>query len=139
VRPLLAASAIVLDTASRVLLIRENYGRHRFGPPGGRVEQGEAPWDAAVRETREETGLEVAARQLIGVYLVESDPPLLNFAFSCSVEAGEPSLPHTGEIAEIGWFDPLELPSPLTNSGPHAIADGAAGRRGVFRTVPKVT
>jgi 8-oxo-dGTP pyrophosphatase MutT (NUDIX family) len=36
----LAAWAIVLDERGRVLLIRENYGRRRYGLPGGAVEPG---------------------------------------------------------------------------------------------------
>lgn len=140
-QPLLAASALVFDPNGRVLLIRENYGNRRYGPPGGLVEDEEAPWDAAVREAREETGLEVAVRELVGVYLVQSVPPLLSFGFRCFIEEGEPAVPETGEIAEVGWFDPRpeNLPVPLTNSGPHAIADAIAGRTGSFRSVPKLT
>lgn len=135
----LAASALVFDDDGRVLLIKENYGRRRYGPPGGRVEDGETPWEAVVREVREEVCAEAIVKHLVGLYLVQSEPPLLNFAFRCAIEAGEPSLPGTGEIADFGWFDPSQLPEPLTNSGPHAIADAVAGRVGVFRKVPKLT
>jgi 8-oxo-dGTP pyrophosphatase MutT (NUDIX family) len=49
-------SAVVRDAAGRVLVHRHK----RLGTwlqPGGHLDPGELPWDAAVRETREETGV----------------------------------------------------------------------------------
>jgi 8-oxo-dGTP pyrophosphatase MutT (NUDIX family) len=60
------AAAIIFDEDSRVLLIREGYGAHRYGPPGGAVEPGETPRAAAARETREECGIEVDVGDMIG-------------------------------------------------------------------------
>lgn len=134
----LAASALLFDEAGCVLLIHESYGRRRWGPPGGRVEDGETPWLAAVRETREEVNIDVAVDHLVGLYLVISDQSLLNFAFRCTILAGTPTPGHPDEISEIGWFEADQLPSLMTNSGPHAIADAVRGERGVFREVPKV-
>lgn len=62
----LAADGVVMDEQGHVLLIRENYGKRRYGLPGGRVDAGETPEEAVVREVREETGLEVAPSWLIG-------------------------------------------------------------------------
>lgn len=50
------AVAVLLDESGRVLLVKENYGERRYGFPGGLVDPGEAPQDAAVREALEETG-----------------------------------------------------------------------------------
>ena len=38
--------------------------------PGGKVELGEAPWEAVIREVEEETGLIVRVERLLGVYAV---------------------------------------------------------------------
>lgn len=57
----LAAYALLVDDAGRVLLSREPVGRLP-GPwllPGGGVEHGEHPEQAVVREVQEETGLDV--------------------------------------------------------------------------------
>lgn len=55
------AGAVVRDGHGRVLLVRRGTepARGRWSVPGGRVEAGEAPEAAAVREVAEETGLRV--------------------------------------------------------------------------------
>lgn len=55
----LAAGGVILDERGQVLRIRENYGKRRYGLPGGRVDAGETPEQAVVRDVREETGLDV--------------------------------------------------------------------------------
>jgi ADP-ribose pyrophosphatase YjhB (NUDIX family) len=62
------AGAIVLDGGGRLLLIRRGRepGRGLWSLPGGRCEPGEDAAAAAVRETCEETGLEVTAGRLVG-------------------------------------------------------------------------
>jgi 8-oxo-dGTP diphosphatase len=127
------AAAFVFDERGRILLVRENYDRRRYGLPGGRVEPGEDPLDAVVREAREETGIEVAVDHLIGIYRLESG--FCAFAFRCSIAAGVPAVPcgAGGEIAEVGWYEPPAVPRPVTNLLHHALADALAGARGVVR------
>jgi mutator protein MutT len=69
-RQRLAAYALVIDDADRVLLARQPDGRRfvgRWSLPGGGVEPGEHPEQAVVREVREETGLEVTVGALAEV------------------------------------------------------------------------
>ncbi|MEU8378919.1 NUDIX hydrolase [Streptosporangium sp. NPDC048865] len=52
-----AASALfITDEADRVLLVRPTY-KEGWEFPGGAVEEGETPWEAAVREVAEELGV----------------------------------------------------------------------------------
>ena len=53
---------VILDPDERVLLIHERteHGRVHWLTPGGGVEPGETPREAAIREATEETGLAVA-------------------------------------------------------------------------------
>jgi ADP-ribose pyrophosphatase YjhB (NUDIX family) len=116
------------------LLIREGYGAERYGLPGGVIEPGETPREATIREVREELGLTVEPHDLVAVYHLRTDRGEgLRFFFGCGVIDGEPSIPSGGEIATFLWSGIEELPSPLTTTAPHAIADWVAGRVGVYR------
>ena len=66
-RPELAVGAVVIDD-DHLLLIRRNRppAEGRWSVPGGRVEHGELLAEAAVRELREETGLEGICGPFIG-------------------------------------------------------------------------
>jgi 8-oxo-dGTP pyrophosphatase MutT (NUDIX family) len=53
-----SAALILEDAAGRVLIVKANYKRH-WTFPGGVIDVGETPAEAAVRETREEVGLTI--------------------------------------------------------------------------------
>ena len=74
VTPALAVDVVIelLDAPGRpIVLIERRYPPHGWALPGGFVDVGETVEAAAVREMREETGLEVRLTGLLGVY---SDP-----------------------------------------------------------------
>jgi 8-oxo-dGTP pyrophosphatase MutT (NUDIX family) len=65
----LTVSAVIEDDG-RFLMVEETAMGHRvINQPGGHIESGESPEQAAVRETREETGCTVICQDLVGVYL----------------------------------------------------------------------
>src|SRR4029077_16628277 len=116
------AAVLIADERGRVLLIHEDYGRHRWGLPGGRHEPGESIEETAIREAKEETNLDVELGELIGQYMIvsASGTELLDvWVFIATAPGGEPH-PNEGEIAEVGWFDPGDLPHPPTDIGPRA-------------------
>ena len=69
-RIVVAAQAFVQDDAGRILLIQRS-DNGLWAPPGGAQSIGERVGDAAVRETKEETGYDVEVIGMVGVY---SDP-----------------------------------------------------------------
>lgn len=82
--------------------------------PGGAVDPGESAAAAAVREVREETGIEARLTQLVGVY---SQPAwnrggghALLFA---AAPVGGALRPDPTESLAVGFFDPAALPAPL--------------------------
>ena len=72
---IVAAGAVVVDPAGRVLLVRRGRppSAGEWSLPGGRVEPGEAPEDAVVREVREEASLDVRVVAHLGVVDVARD------------------------------------------------------------------
>lgn len=73
--PVVGAGAVVLDDQGRLLVVRRGRApaRGAWSLPGGRVERGERSAEAAVRETWEETGLEVEVVGFVGVHEVVTD------------------------------------------------------------------
>lgn len=94
---------IVTDDEDRVLLChRRDYDLWNL--PGGGVENGETPWDALVREIREETGLDAAPVHLSGVYSKPESNEVV-FSFFCQITGGAVRL--TDEADRIEYF-PLD-------------------------------
>lgn len=84
----LTASSIVTNDEGQLLLIQRHDIR-TFDVPGGGLEPGELPVEAAVRETFEETGLRVRPSQLLGIYHWPNEPnAYLSFYFHCELLGG---------------------------------------------------
>ena len=67
VTPLLTADTII-ENQGKIILIERKYAPPGFAIPGGFVDVGESVEQAAIREAREETGLDVHLKALLGVY-----------------------------------------------------------------------
>lgn len=62
-----AVSAFIQDDEGRILMIRRT-DNDLYSIPGGQLELGETLTETAVREVREETGIECEVTGLIGIY-----------------------------------------------------------------------
>jgi len=126
---------VLFDARGRVLLVHQDYGHHRWTFPGGIVEAGEAPAEAAAREVREEVGVEVELGPLVGAYYIRRPNPGIRFVFHGRVADDAVPVRSDDELDDMGWFDPDALPEPTTPAVPVALADARAGRSGVARTI----
>jgi ADP-ribose pyrophosphatase YjhB (NUDIX family) len=102
------AGTIVWE-AGRLLLTRRAihpaYGKWTF--PGGYVDWGEPVEAGAVRETWEETGLEVSLGALVGVYSYP-DSPVVIVVYRARIAGGTIRLCHEND--RIEWVTPTEIP-----------------------------
>ncbi len=110
--PFLGVNIAVFNDARQLLLTRrEDF--EIWCLPGGAMEDGESAAQAAIREAREETGLEVELTRIVGIY---SFPKMRGsshiLVFAARPVAGALRLAE-GETIDIGYFDPGNLPEPL--------------------------
>ena len=105
--PTVCAFALILDDQSRLLLCRRKKDG-QWNLPGGHVDAKEPPWEAVVREVREELGMDVRVVRLRGAYSVPAqDDLVLTFTSVASSSDMSPS----EEIDQADWFEPGRLPS----------------------------
>jgi 8-oxo-dGTP diphosphatase len=113
--PLVGVGAVIIEDG-RVVLVKRAHPplQAEWSIPGGVLEVGELVRDAAIREAREETGLIVEPRELLGVYdRVLRDPDqrvqyhYVLIDFLCRRVAGD--LAAASDAAEVGWFTPDRL------------------------------
>jgi ADP-ribose pyrophosphatase YjhB (NUDIX family) len=96
----------------RVLLVKPSY-RTVWTLPGGVSARGESPIDCMRRELLEEAGVEC---EVVGEPVVLLDPSLrmLDFVYRARLAPGfvpADARAMTFEIAEVGWFEPADIPA----------------------------
>jgi 8-oxo-dGTP pyrophosphatase MutT (NUDIX family) len=127
---------VILRRAKRVLLLRragDTFGSGQLCLPSGHLEAGESVLDAAVRETREETGIDLDPATLQHVLSIHHRNPetghaRIGFAFTPRTWSGEPVNAEPGKHSELIWVTPARLPPDTVG---YAAAVIAAAERGL--------
>ncbi len=94
------AGIILIEDGKLALIERNRQGRHYFSFPGGGVDEGETPEQAAVREAEEELGIVVEIRQKAAEVFFNGNIQYYFLAERISGEFG------TGTGEEYGEYDP---------------------------------
>jgi 8-oxo-dGTP diphosphatase len=114
--PSLAADAIIelIDRPARpIVLIERKNPPHGWAIPGGFVDIGESLPDAAVREAREETSMDVKLQCLLGCYSDPSRDPRGHTVSMIYVAQAHGEPVAADDAVNVGIFDPAEVDVPL--------------------------
>jgi 8-oxo-dGTP diphosphatase len=108
---------VLVVKGDRILLIRRSHvhGSGSWSTPGGHLDFGEAPEDCAVRETMEETSVEIGNVRFLGITndLFEEDGlHYITIWMAGEYLSGEPRI-NEAELSELGWYAWDSLPAPL--------------------------
>ena len=107
--PKLAVGTVISDDRNRIVLVKRaiepGYGKWVF--PGGYVDRGEEVRLAAVREAREETGLDVRIDRLLNIYSYTGRTPVI-VVYAATMIGG--SLGCDDEGLEVKFFEPKAIP-----------------------------
>lgn len=122
-RPRRRGVQCLMTRGDELLLVRHSYGdRRRWELPGGAVKRGERPLDAAVREIREELGVELSDWRPLGDVSVRIDSRRGALCcFAAPADGLELRLDEV-EVIEARWFARDALPARLGRHVPAVIA-----------------
>lgn len=117
VTPLVGCDAFVVDDQNRVLLI-QRADNGLWALPGGCHDLGETPAECAVRECREESGIDVKVTRLLGVFSSNcyeyvhypwKDNEFCHLLFEATIVGGE--MRTSDETIKVEWYAESDLPS----------------------------
>jgi acetyl-CoA carboxylase carboxyl transferase subunit beta len=128
-----AAGAVVVGTDGRVLLVRRGRAPAKgdWSLPGGKLEPGESPEEAVVREVREETGLAVHVIEAIAIVPVDGDG--FSYAiheFLCTPLDERTELRAGDDADDAQWVTPSALVGLGVSAAVRAVIETALARRG---------
>jgi 8-oxo-dGTP diphosphatase len=96
---IVSAAVIVTNNKNEILLIKGP--RRGWEMPGGQVEEGESLKEAAIRETKEESGIEIEITKFCGIFQ-NVERSICNTLFLGRAIGGEPTT--SSESLEVGFY-----------------------------------
>jgi len=99
------AAALIIEN-NRILLVNNTkHGSLRIEPPGGKKELDETLEECAVREVKEELGLDIAVKGLLGAYATESpEGPFEVYMYFSKIKKGKPAVQEPDIISGYAWY-----------------------------------
>ena len=114
---------IIIAYGGGIVLIRRKNPPYGWALPGGFVDYGESVEQAAVREAKEETNLEVQGLTLLGVYSDPARDPRGHTISTVFTARGRGDLTGQDDAAEAAVFTLDHLPEPLAFDHARILAD----------------
>ncbi len=136
----IGATVAIIQNAKILMTKREDF--EVWCLPGGHTDEGESVAETAVREAREEIGLDIELTRFVGVYTrVGGEYTIHLNLFAAQPVGGEIKL-QTNEVIAIDTFAPEALPDEMFWWHRQQIADAVNGVSGAvwrFEVVPAET
>lgn len=113
------ATLCVLKHGNQFLLLKRANAPHigKYVPVGGKLEPHESPYQAALRETLEETGISLAKAKFCGI-LTETSPVKynwINYVYLAEIRYQPPPFCKEGILEWVSIEDLLKVPTPPTD------------------------
>lgn len=124
----LAVNVAVIQDNKILLTQRDDF--ETWILPGGGVEVGESIAQAAIRETKEETGLDVELTKLVGIYSRLGNYLGGHIVLFVGKQIGGEIKCQEGETIAVEWFPFNQIPSPLSLGHDRRISDAISGAGG---------
>ncbi|WP_338543344.1 NUDIX hydrolase [Paenibacillus tundrae] len=100
--------SLITDQFKTKVLAVKNADRASWSPPGGAVDLNETLDQAAIREVKEETGLEVKVHGIVAINeckFEDINEHVIFYTFRAEIVGGEEQIIRPNEISEIAWLD----------------------------------
>jgi 8-oxo-dGTP diphosphatase len=115
--PRVGVGTLIIKESQLLLLKRLNvHGAGTWSTPGGHLDFGETPAACAIREVKEETGVDIANVRFIGITNDIFEAEGLHYItlwMAGDYLSGEPEINAPGEMSEVRWFAITEIPKNL--------------------------
>lgn len=99
--------------------------------PAGHIDEGENAYEAAIREAREELGIEIQVEDIIDTFVAnrknKSLPPYYDVYFEISKYVGEIRIAEPEKCSELVWSNPANLPEDMIDFEKEAMENNANG------------
>lgn len=128
-RPVIVVAAVALVRGEEVLTVRKQ-GTSRFMLVGGKLEPGETPLEAALRETREEVGIDLDSARPLGTFWSDAaNEPGHRLHSTVFLARTDVEPVARGEIAQVRWSSMVDLADDLAPMLEHHVIPALLARR----------
>ena len=99
--------------------------------PAGHIDEGENAYEAAVREAREELGIEIAVQDIMDTFVAnrknKSLPSYYDVYFELAKYTGTITIKEQEKCSELVWCDPNNLPDDMIDFEKEAMQNNVNG------------